>query len=283
MTSNNIHHCVYLHCTYSNASVLNVQNHVAKIPMKKSRVNTRCVPGNKQSRALPVENNMTTVLGSIGGEDEVTREQRTVEKIKMKSHTRACIYDWAELILALCNSCSERHANRFVDLLGANNFELNGNEKKLNDGTACLLLICETGDESLKQNEFRTVPVSIERKSAATVSDLYKRYVIEVSKNHTMINASAAHLWFCMRLKEQFKSLTKTAHFSVLGRRTRQRRQRNSLPHVLRIDDNISHAQEFAEFVKIFPDYIALLQKASALAAYPVHMVLLKFIDVYKW
>lgn len=97
-----------------------------KFCFKKSRVNTSCVLSNEQSRALLVENDMSNVQGSICVEDDVSREHCIEDDCTQEEHARARIYECAKIISELYDSESEMHLKRIVDLLQAENFEVNG-------------------------------------------------------------------------------------------------------------------------------------------------------------
>lgn len=54
-------------------------NHIAICRFKKRSVVTMCAPDNEQSRALPLEYELTNVHGSLCAKDDVSQERQIVE------------------------------------------------------------------------------------------------------------------------------------------------------------------------------------------------------------
>lgn len=75
---------------------------------------------------------------------------------RQEENSSACSNDWAEVISDLCDSGSERPANRIVALLNAEIFELNGMLKTLKNVPAFFPLVRETGSESLENERMST-------------------------------------------------------------------------------------------------------------------------------
>lgn len=125
--------CVYLHCMYSNTSVFNVRKHIAKCRFKKSCVNTTCIPSNKQSRTLSMENDIINDQALACPADDVWRGNCIVDNCSQEEHAGACICDCSKVISEPYNSGRERHATQIVDRPQAEKFELNGIRKTLMD------------------------------------------------------------------------------------------------------------------------------------------------------
>lgn len=71
-------------------------------------------------------------------EDGVTREHHFVDGYMQNEHARPCIYDWAEVILELYDSCRVRHVKQIFVLLYAEKFERDGMWGTLQNLHACI-------------------------------------------------------------------------------------------------------------------------------------------------
>lgn len=145
-----MHYCQYWHYMDSDASVSNVQKHIARCRFKMCPVNTACVPVNEQCRTLLVETYVTNIQALMRAEDYLLREHLIVNDNMQEDDARVCVYDWAEFISELHDSGRERHMKRIVDQLHAENFDLNEPQGILNDFSARTRFVHDTRNESLK-------------------------------------------------------------------------------------------------------------------------------------
>lgn len=105
-----VHRCLYLHCKYFVESNLIRENKkVSKYQFKKSCVNNMCVPSNRKSGTLPIENDMIDVQALMCFLDSESREHRIVNDYKQKEHTKTCICDLVKVNLQPYDSTRERH------------------------------------------------------------------------------------------------------------------------------------------------------------------------------
>lgn len=72
---------------------------------------------------------------------------------------------------------------------------------------ACLPFVREIGNEGSQRNEFRKLTVSIERETAATVSNAFQKNEVEILKNQIGMSASAAHMQLRRSLKDSLSTL----------------------------------------------------------------------------
>lgn len=124
------------------------------------------------------------------------------------------------------------HTKWIAYLLHTKNFGLEGILETLKRASACFLLVCETNNERFHKSGFWKLFVPSKRKRATTVSNLYKRNVVEMLKNEIELCASAYHLQLRTHPKKRFKQSMKMACFSLLKSRTRHRILCNSFQHV---------------------------------------------------
>lgn len=151
-TSSIIHHCLYLYCTYFDASFINVGKHIAKCEFKKNCVNSKCVPSSGRSTTFLVKNDMTYVQAIMCPEDGLPREHRIVVDCVRKEHAIACICYRAEVLMEPYERDRKRQATQIVDLLQAKYFELNEIRETLKAVSARIQFVSETGIESSKKN-----------------------------------------------------------------------------------------------------------------------------------
>lgn len=102
-------------------------------------------PGDKQSRGLPVKYGMTNIKGSVCAKDVLLREHCIAQNCKQNKKARACIFDWAEVILELSDSRRKMQAEQIVFLLHAKDFEPKRGVVDTK-GRSCIYPIC-TRDE----------------------------------------------------------------------------------------------------------------------------------------
>lgn len=87
-------------------------------------------------------NDITDVQALLFSENDLSREYRIVAECKQGEHARVCICDWAEAKSKQYDSGRKRHAKQIVDLVRAENFELNGIPETLKDVSACVPSVC---------------------------------------------------------------------------------------------------------------------------------------------
>lgn len=64
----------------------------------------------------------------------------------------------------------------------------------MEDVSTCILFVRETPNESLRKNDLQKIPVTNEKTGATTVSNVYKRNLIEALKKQIQMRACAALL-----------------------------------------------------------------------------------------
>lgn len=86
--------------------------------------------------------------------NDALREYCIVDDFKQENRAGAYIYDWAQILSELYDSSKEKLAKQIVDLLHAENFELNGIQDTLKDVFTIHQFVREIGNESLKRMDF---------------------------------------------------------------------------------------------------------------------------------
>lgn len=281
-TFEKIQHRVYPHYKHSNASIFNVQKHIAKHRFRKSRENTTCVPSYQQSRVLAVENEETNVQDSLWAEDGDSRENCIVESCKQEENSSAFIYNQAEVISGLCCSGNERPAKRIFALLNAEIFGLNEIPETQKNVLAYIRFGRETGNECLEtewiskytcvnwmnryNHDIKWVPKERDRGPYESGKSVRRRGPPLVAYTS----------------KKCCKHPIKTTHCSQLESWTEYRIPCNGSQKVLWDDDCTTFRKKFAWFVQMFPGKTASSLEGSALVAYPLQAVLHSFSDAYK-
>lgn len=212
-------------------------------------------------------------------EDRKSQEHLIVENCRQAENARACINNWIEVILEMFDNAKERRAEPTVDLLHAENIELIAIRVTLKNVYACFLFVYETCNESLQRKEFWKASLTIERESAASVSNVYKTNVLGVLKNQVEMYTSAATS-SCVHTQNVWSILQKR-HISQRWRvglklKALQRCATSVLKYwQYRLPKSI------VGFVQIFSNESTSLQKALDLLAFLVRAVLVNFSDAY--
>lgn len=122
---------------------------------------------------------MSHVQASICLEDDVSQGYRIVDDYMHQDHDRASLNDRAEVISKSYDNGRLWYRKQIVDMLQGIGFALNRILETLKDLKLFISFVHETGNEKVN-NDFRKLLVFIRRTTAARVSNVYKKNIVQV-------------------------------------------------------------------------------------------------------
>lgn len=93
-----MHHCVYLHVTRSNASILNVRKYILECLFENNGLNNTFDSSNQHCKTSLVENDVINIQALMHPEDDLSQENRISDSYMQEEPARSCIYDRAEVM-----------------------------------------------------------------------------------------------------------------------------------------------------------------------------------------